>query len=101
MKDCDLEKVNLNIHVKPFSSKNSIKEVKDDKTIIISINAKPKNNEANDKLIDFLSEIFEITRSKITITSGHKNRNKVVSIIETSCQEIEEKILQHVRKEEK
>ena len=57
----------INVSVKPFCSKTNILEVKLDETIVISLNAKPKNNEANEELIKFISHFFEVKKEYIEI----------------------------------
>jgi uncharacterized protein (TIGR00251 family) len=46
----------------------------------VSVHAKPVDNQANDALIEFLSEALDTAKSNITITRGHKSREKQVFI---------------------
>jgi hypothetical protein len=69
-----------NIRVIPRSSKNIITEMPD-KTLKIKLTAAPVDNEANKKLINLLSEHFDISKSKIKIVSGLTSKNKIVEII--------------------
>ena len=45
----------------------------------IRLNAPPTEGKANDALIDFLSEIFSISKSNIKIMRGLKSRQKDIS----------------------
>ena len=50
------------------------------KAIKISVKAKPIDNMANIALIKFLSNIFDVPRSSISIISGHSSRLKKIYI---------------------
>ena len=61
--------------------------------------AKPKKGEANDALLKFLADFFDVPKSSVLIVSGHKNRNKVILIRDASHHSVEEK-LNHALREE-
>ncbi|MEO8065414.1 MAG: DUF167 domain-containing protein [Candidatus Doudnabacteria bacterium] len=42
--------------------------------------AAPADNQANEALIDILSDFFDVSPSKIRIRSGHKSRHKLIEI---------------------
>jgi uncharacterized protein (TIGR00251 family) len=46
----------------------------------IAVHAKPTDNQANRALIDFISSIFKIAPSKISIKRGQKSRTKILWI---------------------
>lgn len=46
----------------------------------IRITASPIEGRANDALIKFLSDILDISKSSITITSGHTSKVKILEI---------------------
>lgn len=68
-----------NIRVIPRSSKNIITEMSD-KTLKIKLTAAPVDNEANKKLINLLSEHFDVAKSKIKIVSGLTSKNKIIEV---------------------
>ncbi len=47
----------------------------------VSVKAQAKDNEANNELIEALSDYFGIAKSRINIVSGFNSRNKVVEIL--------------------
>ncbi|KKS02702.1 MAG: hypothetical protein UU64_C0011G0025 [candidate division WWE3 bacterium GW2011_GWF2_41_45] len=47
----------------------------------ISVKAPAKENEANNELVDALSDYFGIAKNRISIVSGFNSRNKVVEIV--------------------
>ncbi|WP_164503798.1 DUF167 domain-containing protein [Rickettsiales endosymbiont of Stachyamoeba lipophora] len=50
----------------------------------IMVTAKPKDNEANEAIIKFLSEFLKIAKSKIAIITGNTSKIKTVKINENS-----------------
>jgi uncharacterized protein (TIGR00251 family) len=46
----------------------------------VKVAAQPDKGKANDELIDFLSEEFDVPKSKIRILSGHTSRLKRLEI---------------------
>lgn len=46
----------------------------------IRIRSSPVDGAANEALIKFLAAQFGVTRSRVRLVSGHRNRNKVVEI---------------------
>jgi uncharacterized protein (TIGR00251 family) len=69
--------LNIKVRVTPNSRKNSIKDYKDN-ILYIKISKPPFENKANDELVKFLEEIFDLKGVKIL--SGHKSKEKVINI---------------------
>jgi uncharacterized protein (TIGR00251 family) len=46
----------------------------------VALTAPPLEGRANQAVIDFLAELFDIPRASVTIASGATSRNKVVRI---------------------
>lgn len=65
-----------NVKVKLFQKENKI-TILDNNSLMIYLNAKPKNNEANKLLISLLEEHFQ---QKIYIISGHHKATKIIKI---------------------
>jgi len=91
--------VHLFVHVKLFSTSTCFKGIREDGHVEICVSAKPKKGEANDTLLKFLASFFDVPKTSVIIVSGHKNRNKVVLIRDTSLHIVEEK-LNHALREE-
>ena len=70
----------INIYVVPKSSRSEITGIYNN-SLKIKLKAKPQDNEANKELINFLLKSLKIPKSNIEIVSGHKQKNKVVSLI--------------------
>lgn len=69
--------VTIECRVSPRAGRNAIKRITDG-VLHISLAAPPIEGRANKALVDFLSSIFSIPPSKISITMGKQNRLKVV-----------------------
>ncbi|MBI3501491.1 MAG: DUF167 domain-containing protein [Bacteroidetes bacterium] len=71
----------MQIHciVKPQSKIDSV-TVNPDNSLRIKIKAPPVNGKANEYLIEFLSEIFNLPKKNIQIVSGLTNSHKRINI---------------------
>ena len=63
--------------VKPGTSQEKIVETGDHE-LTVYLRAKPHDGEANTALIKLLSKYFDIPKTSITITHGHKSRTKTI-----------------------
>lgn len=53
----------------------------------IKIKAAPREGEANECLIEFLSDVFKISKNKVHLMQGESSRQKVV-LVELSPEEV-------------
>lgn len=74
-----MQKTFLKIKVTPRSSKNEVKEFSEG-VLKIRLTSPPTEGKANEHLVKFLAEIFDIKKSDIRIVSGFKSRKKLVEI---------------------
>ena len=86
-------KIILNVHAKPGSKKEGIYEI-DDEYIEIAVHAQAQNNKANLALIEYLCDIFDLSKNSVNFESGGTSRNKTISIIKDISLEEVYKILQ-------
>ena len=84
------------VRVTPRASRNEIVEILDDGTIRIRLDAPPTDNEANDALIDFLSEILGVPKSKLDIVAGSVGRDKLISVVDMDVETAHQRILAHL-----
>lgn len=70
----------ITVRVIPRASKNEISAVMADGTLKIKLTAPPVEGQANQALVEFLSETLGITKSKIEIVSGSTSRKKLIAI---------------------
>ncbi len=86
----------LAVRVTPRASRNEIVEVLDDGTIRVRLAAPPADNEANDALINFLSEILGVPKSKLDIVAGNAGRDKLISVVDMDVETAHQRILAHL-----
>jgi uncharacterized protein (TIGR00251 family) len=72
----DLE---FSVYLTPGAKKEEITAIVDG-IVKVSVHAKPTENQANIALVEFLSDVFEIAKSRVVIVKGHKSRNKLVRL---------------------
>lgn len=85
------------IRVTPRASKNEIVQVMGDGTIKIRLTAPPVDGKANKELVDFLSDILDVPKSKIDIVAGQTGRDKLVTILDAEADAIQVKILNNLK----
>lgn len=76
----------LSLYIQPGASKNEVSGLHDGK-LKIKIKAPPRDGEANEGLIEFLSEVLKISKKKIFLIQGESSRQKTV-LVELSHEEI-------------
>jgi uncharacterized protein len=72
--------VTLTIRARPNARTTKITGMLEDGSLKIDIHAAPEDGEANEELVRFLAEAFDIAKSHIELLSGHTGRLKVVRI---------------------
>jgi len=86
----------LAVRVTPRASRNEIVELLDDGTVKIRIAAPPSDNEANETLIEFLSEILGVPKSRLDIVAGASGRDKLISVVDMDVETVHQRILAHL-----
>ncbi|NCN03595.1 MAG: DUF167 domain-containing protein [Candidatus Pacebacteria bacterium] len=69
----------INITVNSNAKNNSVISLGDD-NYKINVTTTPESGKANKKVIELLADFLKIKKSQITISKGHKNKNKVIEI---------------------
>jgi uncharacterized protein len=79
------------VKVQPRARKNAITGTIGD-ALKLSLTAPPVEGKANQALIEFLAEVFQIPRSSITIASGETNRLKTIRMAGVSREALENRL---------
>ncbi len=77
MKDAD--KIMLTVIVKPNSRVEGVEEI-DAKTLRVRVNTQPEKGKANERVLELLSEHYQVPKSNITILKGHTAKRKLIAI---------------------
>lgn len=83
--------VRLHLFIQPKSSKNEIVGVHNG-LLKIKITAPPVDGKANEGVIAFLSDYFDLPKRDITIIRGETGRQKTVELLGVSEQFVREKL---------
>ncbi|HJS20234.1 MAG TPA: DUF167 domain-containing protein [Anaerolineales bacterium] len=86
----------LAVRVTPRASRNEIVELLEDGTIKVRIASPPSDNEANETLMDFLSEVLGVPRSRMDIVAGVTGRDKLISVVDMDADTAHQRILAHL-----
>jgi len=47
---------------------------------LVSVKSPPKDGKANEELCEVLCKYFNVPKSRVSVDSGHKSRNKIVVV---------------------
>ncbi|MFN2146051.1 MAG: DUF167 domain-containing protein [Anaerolineales bacterium] len=86
----------LPVRVIPRASRNEIAEILADQTVKIRLISTAGEQETNKELLDFLEEVLGVPAAKMEIVAGSKGRDKLVSILDISSEEVHQRILGHL-----
>ena len=86
----------LAIRVTPRASRNKITEVLSDGTIKIHLTASPVDGQANEALVKFLAGILDVAPSKVEIVAGMTGRDKLVSVLDMSPEDVHQRIIRNI-----
>jgi uncharacterized protein (TIGR00251 family) len=86
----------LTIRVTPRARKTEFSGIMDDGTVRIRVSAPPVEGKANKALIQFLSKVLKVRKSRIEIVAGEKGLDKIVSIMDLSAEQVQQRILENL-----
>ena len=86
----------LAVRVTPRASRNEVVELLDDGTVKVRLATSPADDEANAALLDFLSEILGVPRSKLDIVAGAVGRDKLISVVDMDVETAHQRIVAHI-----
>jgi len=90
------EGVTFAVKVHPRARKDAVTGVVGD-ALKLSLTAPPVEGRANQALVEFFAEFFEIPRASVTIASGATGRKKVIRVTGVSKQAIEHKLARNLK----
>jgi uncharacterized protein (TIGR00251 family) len=86
----------LPVRVIPRARQNEIVEILSDQTVKIRLTAAAAEEETNDELIDFLADLLKMPKKNFEIVAGMSGRDKLVSILDVSTEDVHKKILENL-----
>ncbi|UCF60005.1 MAG: DUF167 domain-containing protein [Anaerolineaceae bacterium] len=82
----------LTIRVTPRSRKTEFGGVMEDGTIRVRVAAPPVEGKANTALVKFLAKVLGVRKNRIDIVAGEKGLDKIISILDMSAEDAEQRI---------
>lgn len=70
----------ISVRIKPNSRQEKIEKI-GEKEFILCVNAPAKEDKANRRARELLSEHFDVAKTKVVILKGHNSRNKIIEIL--------------------
>jgi len=83
--------ITFSVKVQPRARKNAITGAVGG-ALKLSLTAPPVEGKANQAVIDFLADFFDIPRSSVTIASGAASRLKLIRIAGSNLQALEQRL---------
>lgn len=71
----------ISVKVKPNSKEGKLEKIGEN-VFLVYVKSPPFENRANIELLETISKYLNISKSKISIISGHRSRNKLLEIKE-------------------
>ncbi len=87
--------ISFAVKVQPRARRNAIIGVMGD-SLKLALTAPPVEGRANEAVIEFFAQLFQIPRASVTIASGETSRNKVIRIAGLSRAEVEQRLAQEL-----
>ncbi len=87
----------ISVRITPRSARNEISDILDDGTVKVRLTAPPVDGKANQLLIEFFAKILGIKPVDINIIAGQTRKDKLLSIIGLTPEEVQEKLFQQLK----
>jgi uncharacterized protein (TIGR00251 family) len=87
----------LSVRVTPRARKTEVTGIRDDGTLKVRVTSPPVDGKANAALIKFLAEILGVRKRSVEIVAGHRGLDKLISILDMTAEEVEERLLAHLQ----
>ena len=88
--------ISFAVKVHPRARKNAITGTVGD-ALKLALTAPPVEGKANQAVIEFFADLFQIPRSSVTIASGETSRNKVIRIAGVSKPAAEQRLAEDLK----
>jgi uncharacterized protein (TIGR00251 family) len=83
--------ISIQVRVQPNAARNEVVGFTSG-VLQVRIAAPPVKGKANRELVDFLSHVLRVSKSRVAILKGHTARNKVIAVSGLSQEEISRRL---------
>lgn len=94
------ESVKISVRVRPNARKSEIVDFKDG-VLQLKVAAPPVEGKANNELLEFLSKILGVSKSRLSVEKGMKGRRKIIGISDCTSDQVTEQLESLVAGKEK
>lgn len=88
----------IRVRITPRMAKNEVFQILEDGTVKIRLTAPPVDGKANIELTKFLAEVLNIPESDIDIVAGQTKREKLISILNLSTDQVDKRLFECLKK---
>lgn len=81
----------IKVRVQPRSSRNEVVGYQDD-VLRLRVIAPPEGGKANEAVISLLAGALGVAKSQVRIVRGHTSRDKLVSVVSLTLEEVERRL---------
>jgi uncharacterized protein YggU (UPF0235/DUF167 family) len=85
------------VRVIPRASQNEVSEILDDGTVKIHLKAAHSGGKADQELLDFLSQVLEVPKTKLEIVAGEGDHDKLITICDLDTETVQKRILKKIK----
>ena len=86
----------LAVRITPRASRNQIVGVLDDGTIKVHLAVETSDEETNQELLSFLSEVLGAPKSRLEIVAGLTGRDKIVAVLDMDVDTVNQRVNAHL-----
>jgi len=72
--------VNVSVHAIPNSKTDAVRSISED-SVVVAISSPPVDGEANERLIETISQTLGVRRRDVSILKGSRGREKIVNVL--------------------
>ncbi len=87
----------ITVRVHPRSKQNKIREILKDGTIDLNLTASNTDQDINNSLIVFLTQILGNKKGDIEIIAGQQGLDKLITILNLDADEVQTKIMNYLK----
>lgn len=84
------------VRITPRASQNQVVEILEDGTVRIHLVASPTEDNVNVELVNYLSQILAVPKSRIEVVAGETSFDKIVSVLDMTAQTLQKRIVAHL-----
>eukprot|EP01112_Ceratiomyxa_fruticulosa_P010130 TRINITY_DN2672_c0_g4_i2.p1 TRINITY_DN2672_c0_g4~~TRINITY_DN2672_c0_g4_i2.p1 ORF type:complete len:142 (+),score=26.76 TRINITY_DN2672_c0_g4_i2:117-542(+) len=90
--------VNISVHAIPNSKTDGVRSISEE-SVVVAISSPPVDGEANENLIETISQTLGVRRRDVSILRGERGREKVVNVVGLTKEQVYDPISKAIESE--